>query len=453
VTSSRTTSRLALAAALGAAALAATACGPSVAGTASSSNAESGSSASAGADYSGVTPATEISFWTNHPGGSIDTENAIIKKFTEETGITVDVVTAGANYEEVSQKFQTAQTSGDVGDVVVLSDATWFPAYLAGSIAPIDPILEATDADTSTYQETLYNDYLFEGSHYAVPYARSTPILYYNKDLFAAAGLDDKAPATWEDVKAAAQKISEQNGDVTGFGFPQQDQYPAWTMANLVWGYGGAWSDDWDFSPIADDATVKALTFAQDAVKDGWASVVSGDPATSFSAGTAAMAVASTGSLTGILDAATFDVGVGELPAGPEASEGIVPTGGAGVAISSKSSPEKQLAAAEFVSYLTNAENTATFSAATGYLPVRTDADMNDVYSETPAFKVAVEQLAKTRNQDFARALLPGGDLAISKAIQEILTTDADPASTLSTLRDSLQDTYDSQLKDQLGSN
>ncbi|MCI1642346.1 MAG: ABC transporter substrate-binding protein [Actinomyces sp.] len=452
MTSSRTTSRLALVAAMGAIALAATACGPSVAGSASGSDAESGSSAS-GTDYSGVTPAKEITFWTNHPGGSIDTENAIIKAFTEETGITVDLVTAGANYEEVAQKFQTAQTSGDVGDVVVLSDATWFPAYLAGSITPIDPILKAADADTSTYQETLYNDYLFEGSHYAVPYARSTPIFYYNKDMFKAAGLEDKAPATWDDVKAAAEKLAAANSGVTGFGFPQQDQYPAWTMANLVWGYGGSWSDEWDFSPIADDATVKALTFAQDGVKDGWASVVSGDPATAFSAGTAAMVIGSTGSLTGILDAATFDVGVGELPAGPEASEGIVPTGGAGVAISSKSSPEKQLAAAQFVSYLTNAENTATFSAATGYLPVRTDADMNDVYSETPAFKVAVEQLAKTRSQDFARALLPGGDLAISKAIQQILTTDADPASTLSTLRDDLQGTYDSQLKDQLGGN
>ena len=434
--------------------MAASACGPSVADTSAGSDdqAASGSGAS-GSDLSAVEPATEISFWTNHPGGSIDIETAIIDAFTEETGITVNVVTAGANYEEVSQKFQTAQTSGDVGTVVVLSDATWFPAYLAGSITPVDPILEAAGEDTSTYQETLYNDYLFEDSHYAVPYARSTPIFYYNKDLFTAAGLEDKAPATWEDVKAAGEAISEQNADVTGFGFPEQAEYPAWTTANLVWGYGGAWSDEWDFAPIADDQTVEALTFAQDAVTDGWAGVLSGDPATSFSAGTAAQVIASTGSLTGILDAATFDVGVGYLPAGPEASEGIVPTGGAGVAISSKATPAEQVAAAKFISYLTNAENTATFSQSTGYLPVRTDADMGDVYTEVPAFEVAVDQLAKTRSQDFARALLPGGDLAISTAIQEILTTDVDPATRLETLRDNLQSTYDSQLKDQLGAN
>ena len=431
-------------------ALALSACGPSVASSGASGASESGS-ASPATDYSGVTPATEITFWTNHPGGSIDTETALIAAFTKKTGIKVDMVTAGSNYEEVAQKFQTAQTSGDAGDVVVLSDATWFPAYLAGSITPVDAVLKAAGEDTSTYQKTLFDDYLYDNEHYAVPYSRSTPILYYNKDLLKSAGLPDTSPASWDDVKAAAEKIHATNPQVTGFGFPQQDQYPAWTMANLVWANGGAWSDKWDFAPMTSSGTVKALEFAQGGVKDGWASVLSGDPATGFSAGSAAMVIASTGSLKGILDTAKFDVGVGNLPTGSGASGGIVPTGGAGLAIASSSSPAKQLAAASFVSFMTSATSTATFSAATGYLPVRTDADMSAVYEKFPQFKVAVEQLSRTRSQDYARALLPGGDLQISQAIQKILTTGADVTSTLTDLQTSLQKTYDTQLKAELG--
>ena len=61
----------------------------------------------------------------------------------------------------MSQKFQTAQVSGDAGDLVVLSDANWFTQYLNGSITPIDPILEAAGADTSNYVEALYDDYLY----------------------------------------------------------------------------------------------------------------------------------------------------------------------------------------------------------------------------------------------------------------------------------------------------
>src|SRR5699024_4817764 len=88
-------------------------------------------------DVSGVEPADEITFWTHHPGGSADVENELIEQFTSETGIEVNVVTSGANYEETSQRFQTAQGSAEV-DVVVLSDATWFPNYLNGSLVAVD---------------------------------------------------------------------------------------------------------------------------------------------------------------------------------------------------------------------------------------------------------------------------------------------------------------------------
>lgn len=427
------------------------ACGPSVDTGSSSGAAASGEAETAAAtDFSGVEPASEISFWTNHPGGSMEIEKEIIAAFEADSGIKVNLVTAGANYEEVSQKFQTAQATGEVGDVVVLSDATWFPAYLSGSIAPVDKVLEAAETDTSTYVDALFGDYLYEGDHYAVPYARSTPIFYYNKDHYKQAGLEDVAPATWADAAEAGAKLTAATGK-PAFGFPPEAEYPAWTMSNLVWGFGGGWSTEWDFATVADAATVEALTFAQDAVKDKWATVLSGDPATDFGAGAVSQVVASTGSLTGILEAADFEVGVGFLPGGPKETENVVPTGGAGVAIASKSSPEKQLAAAKFVSFLTNAESTATFSTGTGYLPVQKDADMKAVYAQTPQFEVAVNQLKRARSQDYARVFLPGGDLALAKALQSILANDADVTATTEGLQEELQVLFDRELADRVG--
>ncbi|KAB1656293.1 ABC transporter substrate-binding protein [Pseudoclavibacter chungangensis] len=438
----RTPKLLAVTASVGVATLALTGCGPAVGGT---------DTASEAVDFSGVTPADSITFWTNHPGGSTDVEKQITDAFTAETGITVNIVTAGANYEEVSQKFQAAQGSNDIGDVVVVSDATWFTNYLNGSLLPVDDALAAAGADVSTYQETLYNDYLYEGAHFAAPYARSTPIFYYNKSQYSAAGLPDQAPATWDDVKANGEKLKAANAAASSFTFPPQDEYPAWTMANIVWAYGGNWSNEWDMSPMTSDATVEAVTFAQNGVKDGWANVASGDPADDFAAGATSSFIGSTGSLGGLLETAQFEIGVGFLPGGPAGSDDVVPTGGAGLGISSKSTPEKQLAAAKFIDFLTNAENTATFSASTGYLPVRTDADMSEVYATTPAFEVAVKQLAKTRNQDFGRVLLPGGDLTISTALQTILTTDADVKTTLQGAQDEMTSLYENDLKPRLG--
>lgn len=398
--------------------------------------------------FTGVEPATSVTFWSNHPGSSMDIEKEMIAKFKDETGIDVELVTAGATYEEVSQKFQTAQNSGDVGDMVVVSDATWFTNFTNESLLPVDEALEAVEADTSTYQETLFDDYLYEDQHFAVPYSRSTPIFYYNKDHYEKAGLEDQAPETWEALKKNSLQLK--GIAKSSLSYPKADSYPAWILGNLIWGYGGGWSDEWDMSAMTSPETVEAVEFVQNSTSEGWANVSSGATDDDFAAGATSQIIESTGSLAGILEAADFEVGVGFLPAGPAESEKIVPTGGAGIAISAKSSPEEQLASAMFLDFVTNAENTATFSGGTGYLPVRTDANMEKVYEDTPQFETAVDQLKKTRTQDYARVLLPGGDLTIATSLQKILTSDVDVLEELTTVQQELQDLYDNDLADEL---
>jgi sn-glycerol 3-phosphate transport system substrate-binding protein len=394
-------------------------------------------------DYTGVKPASEISFWSNHPGGSLDVERALIAAFQEATGIKVNLVTAGATFEEMAEKFQIAQTSRSVGDVVVLSDVTWFSAYLNDSIIPLDAVLEAAHTDVDKYQSALYRDYLYGTSHYAIPYARSTPIFYYNKKHYRQAGLPDRAPTTWAEVHEFAQRLKASGVNAAPFGYPPADMYPAYLMSNLVWSYGGGWSNDWDLSPLIGTGTRDALTYAQTSVQQGLAMVTSGDHATAFAAGVVSQVAASTAQLADILSTAQFDVGVGFLPTGPANTTAIVPSGGAGLGIAAKSSPDRQLAAAMFISFLTNAANTVKLSSATGLLPVRVDAQMDQVYARLPQFRVAVEQLPRVRSQDYARVRLPGGDRAIALALQTILTTHPDVENSLKLLEAQLHRFYD----------
>ncbi|HOA65767.1 MAG TPA: extracellular solute-binding protein, partial [Phycicoccus elongatus] len=88
----------------------------------------SSSSASASAMPKNTGPATgTIEFWSNHPGTSKDTELAIIAEFEKaNAGAKVNLVDAGKNYEEVAQKFNAALAGGQLPDVVVVSDVTWF---------------------------------------------------------------------------------------------------------------------------------------------------------------------------------------------------------------------------------------------------------------------------------------------------------------------------------------
>lgn len=427
-----------------AAALAMGACaGPALSGE----SGESGESSSA-VDFTGVEPATEISFWSTHPGYSLDMEKAAAAAFKEKTGITVNIVSSGSSYGEAAQKYQTAQVSGDAGDLTLVSDVTWFSAYLNDSIMPIDEVFKAADLDTSTYYDAFFSDYAYDGQHYAVPYARSALVFMYNKDQFAKAGIQD-APTTWEELRTAAIKLKESGASDIPFGWPSDTSYVSWVMTPLLWSSGTDWATDWDFSPMTSEKTVSSVQWAQDSVTDGWAQVLSGDPSTLFGAGSVGMLINSSGGLRTIADAANFDYGIAKVPSGPGGDK-VVATGGAGIAINSNTTPERQLAAAMFASFLTSEDYTKQMSEKSGYLPVRQGVDVSAAYEEFPGLEVSVESLADARSQSNARTFVPGGGTALDKGLMEILVSKADVTQTLQGVQTTLEQTYESQVKPHL---
>ncbi|AZI59570.1 ABC transporter substrate-binding protein [Nakamurella antarctica] len=442
---------------LGLSAAALAACGGPATVTQSGSTAagvsgSAGSAASSGIDYSGVKPASEITWWSNHPGKSEDVEKALIEKFHQsQKDIKVTLVTAGANYEEVAQKFQTAQVGGELPNLVVFSDVWWFRYFLADTIAPLDPLIKQLEIDTSDYRDSLITDYQYNGQQWALPFARSTPLFYFNKAHFAAAGLGDKAPATWDEFSEWVPKLQGAGlGTQSVYQHPALAGYAGWSFQNNLWGQGGGWSSEWDITADSKQS-VAAMQWLQDSVYRGkWAGVSSNDAIDDLAAGAVSATIASTGSLVGAIKAAKFDIGVGFLPGGPTEKSPVCPTGGAGIGIPKKNTPEQQLAAATFLKFLTLPENTASFSAATGYMPVRKSADMKLVVQKTPQIQVAIDQLAVTRSQDYARTFLPGADIEMANTCGKILTQQGDVATELAALKVKLTDIYTSDVKPKL---
>ncbi|MBG6216382.1 sn-glycerol 3-phosphate transport system substrate-binding protein [Arthrobacter sp. CAN_A6] len=396
-------------------------------------------------DFEGVTPAAEIEFWSTHPGQSQDVEKSLIEKFnSSQSDVNVKLVTAGADYEEIAQKFQTAQQGGKLPAVVLLSDVWWFRYYINGSIIPLDGLLDQLEVDKADYRESLMADYQYEDKQWAVPYARSTPLFYYNRDHFKAAGLPDRSPTTWDEFGEWAPKLMSAGipGLQTAYQFPALAGYAGWSLQNHLWGYGGGWSDEWTMTADSPES-VAAIQWCQDAVfKHKWAGVSSTDASADLSSGAVSATVSSTGSLVGVLKVAQFDVGVGFLPGGPESMDRVCPTGGAGLGIPSGVTKEEQLAAAMFLKFMGEPENTAEFSAATGYMPVRSSADMTAVLATSPLIKTAIDQLDVTRPQDYARVFIPGADLEIAKTAAAVLTQPGDVQAEMTKLKGTLESMY-----------
>ncbi|PFG33517.1 ABC transporter substrate-binding protein [Sanguibacter antarcticus] len=424
--------------AAGAAALTLAACaGPSTASGTAPASAEA-------LDYTGVKPASTISMWSSHPGGSQEVEQKIIDQFNaSQSAITVSLVTAGANYEEVAQRFQTALAGGGLPGLVILSDVWWFRYFINDSIIPLDAVLDAVGMETDDFRPTFFADYQYDGAQWAIPYARSTPMFYYNKEHWATAGLPDRSPATWEEFGEWAPRLkAADTGVLNAFQYPAISGYAGWTFQNNAWGQGGSYSDGWDIT-IDEKPVVDALEWMRQGVNvEKWAGITSNDQATDIASGAVSATVSSTGSLVGILDTASFDVGVGFMPGGPTATEPVCPSGGAGLGIPQGITPEEQVAAATFLKFLTSPENAVAFSAATGYIPTRTSADVTGLVSAAPQIQTAIDQIEVVRTQDYARAFLPGGDKAVADGVGRVLTQDEDPQEVLTEVRGQLEDIY-----------
>ncbi len=282
-----------------------------------------------------------------------------------------------------------------------------------------------------------------QGQHWWIPFARSTPLFYYNKEKWAAAGLPDRGPETWMEFMEWAPQLVEMNGDQIGtsaFAHPDGASYIAWLFQGVAWQFGGKYSDP-DFTMhMTHEETVRAGQFYKDTVHElGWA-VPSKDIQADFIGGFTAATMMSTGSMGGVKKNAPFEFGTAFLP--KETNFGCC-TGGAGLAILTSCPEEERAAAMKYIAFASGLEETVIWSQSTGYMPVRVsaleDASMLAYFEEFPQFKTAVEQLALTQPQDSARVFVPNGDQIIGKGLERITVQSEDVATAFAEVQATLE--------------
>jgi len=166
------------------------------------------SACSAPAEESGPVTITYSNFISND--GNEDNLQTIVDAFEDENpNITVEVTTLP--YADYGTALQTDLAAGTAADVFDLEYANYAEFQANGVLAPIE--VAAPDA----YRESLLEAYSTDGTSYALPSSFSDVVLYYNADLFDAAGLDYPTNEwTWADEQAAAEAITDKSAGVWG---------------------------------------------------------------------------------------------------------------------------------------------------------------------------------------------------------------------------------------------
>jgi len=368
----------------------------------------------------------KVLYWGSFGGNLGKAEQETVTRFNAQSkGPQVDYQFQGS-YEETAQKLSAALAARQgLPDVTLLSDVWWQKFWLSGTIAPFDPYLQAQKVDRADYVDSFVEEGTRQGKLWWVPFARSTPMLYYNRDHFKEAGLADKPPETWAELLEWAPGLVKREGNDlkrAAFGMPLGASYNAWVFQPVVWQWGGRYSDDKYGITIAEPKAVEAGQHYQDLVFKHKVASVPKDHVVDFQNGLIATIFASTASLAGIESNAKFGVGTGFLPKGP-GGFGCC-TGGSGLALLASSAEEKRAAAFAYVQFATSPEHTAWWSQNTGYMPVRKSAlespSMTAFYKEKPNFQTAVKQLPQTKPQDWARVGIANGDQIIGKGLERI---------------------------------
>lgn len=347
--------------------------------------------------------AVELSFF--YPvavGGPI---TKIVEGYAEEfnkanPGIKVTPTFAGT-YQDTLTKIQTTlEGGGTPPDTAVLLSTDLYTLKDADYIIPLDEVARsAGDAFLGDFFDAFMLNSRADGKVYGIPFQRSTPVLYYNKDAFKEVGLDpEQPPKTWADMVAAARKLTKPGGERWGIEIPS-DGFPYWLFQGMAIGNGKNVVGEAGNKVFFDDpAVVQALqawldlASTEKVAPEGivqWATTPN-----DFTSGKTAMAWHTTGSLTNILKEARFPVGVGFLPG---LKQNGAPTGGGNFYLFKKTPPEKQQAAWKFIQFMASPEIQARWTMDTGYVAARKSAwdtpAMKEYAAKTPQVLVARDQL------------------------------------------------------------
>ena len=325
---------------------------------------------------------------------------------SEHPDIFVEPIYSG-NYDQTMQKAVTAAQGKNPPDVALLLAIDIFSLLDMNLIEDMDQFLVGEDANfTEPFYAGFLENSMIDGVTWSIPFQRSTPIFYYNKDHFREVGLDpENPPKTWEELLEAAKKltIKDSRGNVTRWGFEDITD-DTWTIQAWILQAGGKYANETGTESYFDTPEVAKAV-------EQWSYMANvervmprhrsyGAASQDFVAGATSMMYNSTGSLSFVKNSATFDFGVAPLPGEVKTA---VPTGGGNLYIFKGIPDENKEAAWTFVKWLSKPENSARWSIGTGYIPVRKDAFETEALKEFaegfPYILVARDQLDVARRE------------------------------------------------------
>jgi multiple sugar transport system substrate-binding protein len=299
-------------------------------------------------------------------------------------------------YDQFRRKLLIALSGGTAPDLARV-DIIWVPELAdQGALAKMEEVIPDFATFSDQFLPGPLSTNTYNGEHYGLPLDTNTRVLVYNKDMFAAAGIE-AAPTTMDEFTAACEKIKALGSDK--YCFADGGTY-AWAVNPWIWSFGGDITDA-NLSTATGyfngAQTAAAYSYLKDGLDKGYINpgILGGgvDAWGGFAQDQIAMIFE--GPWFPSLFESQFPdkaYGMALLPAGEGGSVSVV--GGEDIVMFQQS--QKKEAALEFMKYMTS-EETQLKMVSVGQMPVLKSAADSDTIKEHPYFGIFLQQLENAK--------------------------------------------------------
>lgn len=343
---------------------------------------------------------TEITFYHYQTGGNYDAFRAILDEFeAQNEGITVRDIFSQS--EQITAEVQAALAANRQVDIATVIGKNI--VFFLNNTGAVD-LVEASQGDTAWLDGYLPN-FLDLGrvgeAVYAIPHAYGTPMLYYNKTIFAEAGLDPEAPpTTWDEFLEIGKAITERTGRPGGAHLhASMGDYGTMVMVTNA---GATYlADDGTEALFDSPEGIAALQNWQDMAVSGMMPIATDrDWSGAFNGGQMGMYITSSAALRGTVAAAEgrFELGVANYPLFGDAPRRVNNSGAALMLYSRE--PERQAASMALLRFISQQEIANRWSRESGYMPVikdpLSDPEMRAYVEAFPYVAPVIAQMSQT---------------------------------------------------------
>lgn len=383
------------------------------------------------AGISTVQAATEIEFWHAMGGALGERVEELVKKFNDSQKDYVVKAVHKGSYDEVLNGMIAAYRAKRQPEIVQSNERSVLTMVHSGAIVPTDELMreQGYNIDWSKFLKPIVNYFAVNGKLQAMPFNSSTPILFYNRAHFKAAGFD-KPGATWQELEPQLNAIKDKGVAKCSMVLPGDYEWsflenhsavndiPYATKRNGLDGLDTSFV--FNKGKLVDQVERMKRLISSGVMQIAGQGII---PVQLFTSGECSTIIASTAAHAAVIAAAKFDWSAAELPY----EQGVTPRnsviGGAALWTLKGHTPEKYKGVAAFYNFIAKPDTQVWWHQATGYVPVTVTAyeaaKAQGYYQANPTREIAVVQLMRGTPTDNSAGFRIGNSNQINVAIME----------------------------------